>query len=116
MSLFEDIAPDFAFYQKVYRGKKLDTAGFEASLTDSIAEVEFRLRPGITLADDVIVRAKMAVCSICEAISDTQSRLRSYTAGKTSETFDAPPYSLTAEAAVKRYLSGCNVLKGGSWV
>ena len=110
-----DITPDFAFYEGIYKGHRLDEQGFDELLSDAVAEVECRIRPDAVLSDENRQRAKMAVCSIVEAASGA-SRLHSYTSGKTSEAFDAPPFSMSAEAAVKRYLGSSGVLKWGRWL
>jgi hypothetical protein len=115
VTCLDDITPDYSFYATVYRGHHLDEQGFAAPLCDAAAEVEARIWPGAVLTQEHIMRAKMAVCSIAEAIAGV-SRLRSYTSGKTSEHFDAPPFSMTAEAAVRRYLGNTGVLKFGRWL
>jgi hypothetical protein len=116
VTVFDDITPDFTFYEDVYHGRGLDAETFASVLMDSVAEVESRLMYGAVLDEDIAKRCKMAVCAIAEAAGNPDSRLRSYTAGKTSQTFSAPPFSMRAEAAVRRYLSNTGVLKGGRWL
>ena len=116
MRSLDDITPDYSFYKETYRGKRLEHDAFDEALIDSVAEVDSRIREGADLDADTTERAKMAVCSICEAVADASTRIRSLSVGKTSETYDAPPYSMSAAATVRRYLGTSGVLKGGQWV
>jgi ribosomal protein S12 methylthiotransferase accessory factor YcaO len=108
-----DITPDYVFYAEKYHGRAAEE-DFTAALTDAVYEVSARLRDDVVLDEDTSERAKFAVCAIVDALA--RPARTAYTAGKTSETFTAPPFSLSAEAAVKRYLGGLRVLKGGRWL
>lgn len=110
-----DIEPDYAFYTDTYHGRMAE-ADFESALPDALAEVERRVYEprAATLAEHVDA-AKMAVCAVAELIGDPSRRRKSYSAGKVSETFEAP-FSMTAEAAVARYLGRYDVLKHGRWL
>jgi hypothetical protein len=114
MTINTDITPDYAFYRDEYHGR-MPALDFEAALADSVAEVASRIWRRADLAPH-LDSCKMAVCAVAEAVGNPERRVRSYTAGKVSETFSAAPFSLKAEAAVKRYLSGKGVLKGGQWL
>ncbi|MCL2504419.1 MAG: hypothetical protein FWE94_07510 [Coriobacteriia bacterium] len=111
----EDITPDYEFYIDGYHGR-MDEPTFEQSVVDATYEVESRLWLGATLTDSQAQRCKLAVCAIADAVGNAAARLRSYTAGKVSETFEAPPFSLSAEAACKRYLANTGLLKKGRWL
>lgn len=110
-----DIAPDYAFYTGSYHGRMAE-ADFMSALPDALAEVEFRIyEPKADELLDCLDSAKMAVCAVAELIANPASRRLSYSAGKVSETFEAP-FSMTSEAAVVRYLGRYGVLKRGRWL
>jgi hypothetical protein len=109
-----DITPDYAYYTTAYHGK-MNEDTFTASLSDAVYEVESRIWDKADISP-YLDRCKMAVCAIAEAVGNSSSRLRSFTSGKTSESYDAPPFSMSAEAAVKRYLGNTGILRGGKWL
>lgn len=110
-----DIAPDYEFYSDTYHGK-MKRAAFEAALSDALAEVEYYIWP---LADiePHESRIKKAVCAVAEIIGNPAKTRQSYTAGEVREEFAVGAgYSITAEAAVRRYLAGTGILKRGRWL
>ncbi|MDR3053319.1 MAG: hypothetical protein LBU48_05620 [Coriobacteriales bacterium] len=109
-----DITPDYDFYADIYHGK-VSESDFDAALCDAVAEVEFRLWPNADLSEH-IQACKMAVCAIVEIVANPDKRIISYSAGKTSETFNQKAFSLTSEAQVLRYLGNRHILKRGQWL
>lgn len=108
------IAPDYDWYVANYHGS-MDEAAFGAALMDAVAEVGYAVAPRADLAPHE-AEVKMAVCSVADAIGNPEKRRTSYTAGKVSEAYGDPGYSLTAEAAIRRWLAGTGLLKRGRWI
>lgn len=111
----EDIAPTYEFYTDTYHGH-MNKETFVSSLSDALAEVEYYIWP---LADiePHVSRIQKAVCAVAEIIGNPEKLLTSYTAGEVREEFDkGAGYSLSAEAAVRRYLANTGILKRGRWL
>ena len=98
----DDIAPDYEFYSNTYHGH-MGKEDFESSLPDACAEVEYYIWPYADI-ESCETRVKMAICAVADV-----------TAGEVREEFSAG-YSITAEAAVRRYLANTGVLKRGRWL
>ncbi len=109
----DDIAPDYEFYSDTYHGH-MDKEGFESSLSDACAEVEYYIWPYADI-EACEKRVKMAICAVADIIGNPKKTRTSYTAGEVREEFSAG-YSITAEAAVRRYLANTGVLKRGRWL
>lgn len=110
----DDIAPDYEFYSNQYHGH-MDRDDFEASLSDATAEVEYYIWPYADI-EGCTKRIQMAICAVTDVIGNPDKRTVSYTAGEVREEFGGAGYSLTAEAAVRRYLANTGVLKRGRWL
>lgn len=108
------IEPDYKFYGSNYHGT-MDEAAFTAALSDALAEVSYAVRADINLAPHE-ARVKMAVCAVSDAIGNQEKLRSSYKAGDVSENFRRPGYSLSAEAAIRRWLAGTGILKRGRWL
>ncbi len=108
------IEPDYAFYTTSYHGT-MDEASFMAALSDAVAEVSYAVWPGANLSP-YETRVKMAVCAVADAVGNPERRRTSYTAGKVSESYGDAGFSLTAEAGIRRWLSGIGILKWGRWL
>ena len=109
-----NIEPKYQFYVDEYHGT-MDEASFMAALSDAVAEVSYAVWPGADLGPHE-QRVKMAVCSVADAVSNPERRRTSYTAGKVSESYGDAGFSLTAEAGIRRWLSGTGILKWGRWL
>lgn len=110
-----DIAPDHEFYSTTYHGR-MKSKVFDASLSDAVAEVEYYIWPHADIEPHTD-RIKMAICAVAEIIGNPSKTRTSYTAGEVREEFaNGAGYSLTAEAAVRRYLAGTGILKRGRWL
>lgn len=110
-----DIKPDYEFYTGTYHGQMAE-ADFTSVLPDALAEVEDRLwPPAVNSIAAHVADCKMAVCAVAELIGNPAKRRTSYSAGKVSESFEMP-FSLTAEAAIVRYLGRFHVLARGAWL
>lgn len=112
--VLQGIEPDYAYYSDAYHGT-LGEAAFAAALPDALAEVSYAVWPHADLAP-CEERVKMAVCSVADAIGNPERRRTSYRASDVSESYDGPGFSLTAEAAIRRWLGGLGVLKRGRWL
>lgn len=110
----DDIAPDYEFYSDTYHGH-MDKEDFESSLSDACAEVEYYIWPYADI-EACEKRVKMAICAVADVIGNPEMRTRSYKAGEVSEEYGSAGYSLTAEAAVRRYLANTGILKRGHWL
>lgn len=109
----DDIAPDYEFYSNTYHGH-MGEEDFESSLPDACAEVEYYIWPYADI-EACEKRVKMAICAVADVIGDPKKTRTAYTAGEVREEFSAG-YSITAEAAVRRYLANTGVLKRGRWL
>ncbi len=109
-----DITPDYAYYTDEYHGT-MDEVSFMGALSDAVAEVGYALWPqaDLTTHGD---KVKHAICGVADAIANPEKRRRSYSAGKVREEYSDAGFSLTAEAAIRRYLAGTGVLKYGQWL
>lgn len=112
--LLQGIEPDHAYYSDEYRGP-LESAEFYSALPDAIAEVSAAVWPGADLAA-IEDRVKMAVCAVVDAIGNVESRVTSYKAGDVSQSYGSAGFSLTSEAAIRRWLGGTGSLKRGRWL
>ena len=111
----DSIAPDFAFYTERYHGT-MSEQQFVVSIEDATAEVAYALYERANL-EPVADRVRMAICAVADAVGNPERRAQtSYKAGDVSESFSDPGFSLTAEAAIKRWLGGTGVLKWGQWL
>lgn len=111
------IAPDFEYYTDTYHGK-MKQAVFESCLIDAVAEVECYVRSNATDTEleACETRIKNAICAVCDVMGNSELRITEYTAGEVRESYGSAGYSLTAEAAVRRYLAGTGLLKRGTWL
>lgn len=111
------IAPDYEYYTDIYHGKMKQDA-FGSSLVDAVAEVECYVRSNATDAEleACALRIKNAICAVCDVMGNSDLRVTEYTAGEVRESYGSAGYSLTAEAAVRRYLAGTGLLKRGTWL
>lgn len=109
-----DIAPDFEFYSSEYHGK-MEQDTFDGVLSDAVAEVEYYIWPKADVEAHE-KRIKMAICAVADVIGCPEKRRTSYTAGEVREEFSGAGYSLSAEAAVRRYLANTGILKKGQWL
>lgn len=112
--LLDDYTPDFAFYRDTYHGT-MDEAAFVSALADATAEVGYAVYERANL-EPVADRVRLAICSVADAVGNSERRQTSYKAGDVSESFSTAGFSLTAEAAIKRWLGGTGVLKWGKWL
>lgn len=111
--ILQGIEPDYAYYTSTYHGTMGETE-FLAQVPDALAEVSYYIWPHSDLMP-YKDRIKMAVCAVADAAGNPERRRTSYSAGEVSESYTAG-FSLTAEAAVKRWLAGTNLLKRGKWL
>ena len=108
-----DISPSYEFYATEYHGH-MDIDTFEEALPDALVEVEGRIWPKADI-ESSLISCKMAVCAVAELLGDPNKRVTSYTVGRVSETRTLP-FSMTSEAAIKRYLGHTHILRGGQWL
>lgn len=112
--LLDSYAPDYAFYSGTYHGTMTEAA-FTSALADATAEVGYAIYDRADL-EPVADRVRMAICSVADAVGNSERRQTSYKAGDVSESYTTAGFSLTAEAAIKRWLGGTGVLKWGKWL
>ncbi len=111
------IAPDYEYYANAYHGKMKQDA-FESCFLDAVAEVECYIRSNATDVEleACAPRVKNAICAVCDVMGNAELRVTEYTAGEVRESYGTAGYSLTAEAAVRRYLASTGLLKRGTWL
>lgn len=105
-------------YETHYVGEYHGTMGqddFDAALPDAQAEVDDAVWPYADLAPHE-AKVRMAVCAVADLAGNPERRIKSYTAGKVREEYGTAGYSLTAAAAIKRWLGNTGVLKRGRWL